>query len=150
MPRHNRLRPLRLCQNSLENSSQRRGVGPMTLENTARRILSRRECSGEPSPGWGVALLGFQTELINDLVSLSCKKTGNVFQGRKFSPAFKRFQCFLKPEQGGSPLGLAGVMDICAVCEELFQPPSKPAHYRSTGSRRFLLVPKQRLLSWCV
>lgn len=128
-------------------------MGPTTLESTACRILSRRVGSGLPQPslGWGrgVALMGFQTELINDLVSLSCKKTGNVFQGRKFSPAFKRFQCFVKPEQGGGPLGLAWG-DIRAVCEELFQPPSKPAHYRSTGSRQFLLVPKRRLLSGCV
>lgn len=70
----------------------------------------------QPGMGAGVALLGFQTELINDLVSLSCKKTGNVFQGRKFSPAFKRFQCFVKPEQGGSPLGLAwGDRYMCSL-----------------------------------
>lgn len=86
----------------------------------------------------GGALLGFKTELINDLVSLSCKKTGYVFQGHKFSPTFKCFQCFVKPEEAGSPPGLAGVMDICGVWRELFQPSSKPAHYHSTGSGRAL------------
>lgn len=88
--------------------------------------------------------MGFQTELINDLVSLSCKKTGNVFQGRKFSPAFKRFQCFVKPGRAGARWGWLGVIDICAVCKELFQPPSKPAHYHSMGSRQFSLSPRAK------
>lgn len=65
--------------------------------------------------------LGFKTELINDLVSLSCKKTGNVFQGHKFSQTFKGLQWFIKPKECQSPLGLARVMDICGVCKELFQ-----------------------------
>ena len=70
----------------------------------------------QPGMGAGGCTHGFQTELINDLVSLSCKKTGNVFQGRKFSPAFKRFQCFVKPEQGGGPLGLAwGDRCMCSL-----------------------------------
>lgn len=54
------------------------------------------------------ALFGFKTEFTNDLVSLSCKKTGNAFPGRKFSQTFKRVQCFVKAKACGSPLGLAG------------------------------------------
>ena len=124
----------------------------MTLRCTAeRRSPWKSEGFGSLRPALPRgALLGFKTELIDDLALLICKKTGNVFQGGKFSPTFSCFQCFVKPEWGRSPLGLAGVMDICGVCEALFLPSSKPSRYCSTGASQFLLVlSKGCAASWC-
>lgn len=137
MLNNNRLKPPWLCQKSLENTSPGSGCGPVT--RTPLRATAGPLESGTwlPAPARGCAVR-LQTRLINDLVSLSCKKTGNVFQGRKFSQTFKHFQCFVKAKASRSPLGLAGVMDVRGDAEELFQASPKRAHYNPMGCGRFL------------
>lgn len=113
-----------------------RGAGAEGSCSVLESVLWRTELDA-PHPRGG-ALLHFQPGLINDRVSLSCKKTGSVFQGHKFSQrSYVSSVCKTTVQE---PLGLAVEMDARTACGDLSQAvcTASSSRLRGCGARSAL------------